>query len=31
VIIVEPDSEGERVYARTGFRTVERTVNARRV
>ena len=31
VIIAEPDSEAARVYARLGFRTVERTVNARRV
>ncbi len=31
VIIAEPDSEAVRVYARLGFRTVERTVNARRV
>lgn len=31
VIIAEPDSEAARVYAGLGFRTVERTVNARRV
>jgi ribosomal protein S18 acetylase RimI-like enzyme len=31
VIIAEPESEAARVYARLGFRTVERTVNARRV
>lgn len=31
VIIAEPDSEASRVYERAGFRTVERTVNARRV
>lgn len=31
VIIAEPDSEASRVYTRLGFRTVERTVNARRV
>jgi len=31
VIIAEPDSDAARVYARHGFRTVERTVNARRV
>ena len=31
VIIAEPDSEAARVYGRLGFRTVERTVNARRV
>ena len=31
VIIAEPDSEASRVYARLGFRSVERTVNARRV
>lgn len=30
VIIAEPDSDAARVYARYGFRTVERTVNARR-
>jgi ribosomal protein S18 acetylase RimI-like enzyme len=31
VIITEPDGAGARIYARHGFRTVERTVNARRV
>jgi len=31
VIIAEPDSDASRVYERGGFRTVERTVNARRV
>ena len=31
VIIAEPDGAGSRLYARHGFRTVERTVNARRV
>ena len=31
VIIAEPDSDASRVYERAGFRTVERTVNARRV
>lgn len=30
VIIAEPDSEGARVYARLGFKTLERTVNARK-
>ena len=30
VIIAEPDSEASRVYARLGFKTVERTVNARK-
>jgi GNAT superfamily N-acetyltransferase len=31
VIIAEPDSDAARIYARRGYRTVERTVNARRV
>lgn len=31
VIITEPDGAGARLYTRHGFRTVERTVNARRV
>ncbi len=31
VIIAEPDGAGARLYARHGFKTVERTVNARRV
>jgi GNAT superfamily N-acetyltransferase len=31
VIIAEPGSDAARVYERVGFRTVERTVNARRV
>jgi len=31
VIVAEPDSEGARIYERLGFRTLERTANARRV
>lgn len=31
VIVAEPDSEAARMYARIGFRTVERTASARRV
>lgn len=31
VIIAEPDSEAERLYARVGFTSVERTASARRV
>ena len=31
VIVVEPDSDAARIYARLGFRTVERIASARRV
>lgn len=31
VVVAEPDSEGARIYERLGFRTIERTANARRV